>query len=162
MAAPVIKAVLHCVMITSFTALSACKEEGIPKTVPATIGGKSFTLEVAADDESRRKGMMGRTSVAEDGGMVFAFRRPEQQAFWMKHCLIALDILFLDASGHIVQMHTMPAPPPGTPDSELPSYPSRWPAQFAIELKAGTSEKLGLKEGQKVELPLELLKQVAR
>jgi uncharacterized membrane protein (UPF0127 family) len=82
----------------------------------------------------------------------------------MKDCYFAIDLIYLDAGGRIVEMHHMPAPPPEDRQDEekLPLYSSKWPAQFAIELKGGTLESLKLERGQKIELPLEDLKAKAR
>lgn len=121
------------------------------------IGGERFRLELAVTPAERRRGMAGREHVAADGGMLFVFDRPEVLNFWMKGCLIPLDIIFIDASGRIVSTHTMPVPEPGTPDRELPRYSSYYPAQFAIEVKAGTVDRLGLEESERIDLPIQRL-----
>ena len=76
------------------------------------MGGETFRLELAITRAERQRGMAGRDHVAEDGGMLFVFDEPAVLWFWMKGCLIPLDIIFIDGSGRIVQTHTMPAPPP--------------------------------------------------
>jgi uncharacterized membrane protein (UPF0127 family) len=55
-------------------------------------------------------------------------------------------------------MHKMSTVPYDTPESQLEPYSSGWPAQFAIELRAGSIDRLQLKIGQKIELPLASLK----
>lgn len=149
-----------------------------------TIGGKRFSLELALDDEHRFKGLSGRTEIPADGGMLFAFRQPSVHAFVMRDCPVPIDIIYLDANGRITAMHAMqPEPPrteaekamqpqgPGAPawavhnpayEERLKRYSSRFPAQFAIELRGGTLPGLGLKEGDKIDLPVQELARRAK
>lgn len=140
--------------------ISGCEE---PETRYETVrlGDEDFELELAVTRAEHRQGMAGREQVAADEGMLFLFERARVRSFWMKGCLIPLDIIYLDGSRRIVQTHTMPAPEPGTADRDLISYSSYYPAQFVIEVKAGTVERLGLSEGDRINLPLERLKRVA-
>ncbi len=140
-----------------------------PATEQVAITGRTYTLEIAADPAARALGLMGRPSVAERGGMIFIFPREGYRSFWMKNCLIDIDIAFLDRRGRIVAIHRMKAEPPrrdGETDAEyearLPGYPSRRPAQFAIELRAGSLDALTLEPGQVVTLDLPKLKKLAR
>ena len=140
-------------------------------TTDATIGGKAFKLEVAVEPETRRIGMMGRTSIADNGGMVFVFppRGFGVQSFWMKDCLTEMDILYLDNSGRILSMHEMKlALPRAEGQSEieyersLKTYSSRFPCGVAVEIAPGMAKKLGLKEGDIVKLDLPALKKQAK
>lgn len=144
--------------------------KGLP-TTSATIGGKPFKLEVAVEPETRRVGLMGRTSIAEDGGMVFVFpgRNFAVQSFWMKDCQTDMDILYLDNSGRILTMHEMKIPEPRKPgqteaeyERSLKSYSSRFPCGIVVELAPGMAKKLGLKEGDQVKLDLDTLKKQAK
>jgi len=110
------------------------------------------------DEATRERGLMGRASLPADGGMLFVFPDNARRAFWMKNCLIDLDIIFLDGLGYVTAVHTMTAPAPGTPDERLPTWSSRKPAQFAIELNAGEADKLGVDVGQRIDLPVPSLK----
>lgn len=138
-----------------------CKEDPPLRFETVTLGGREFRLELAITAEQVRKGMMGRTEVGEDEGMLFVFPDEEPRRFWMKGCLVPLDVLFLDRAGRIVSIQTMSVPREDEVDNP-PGYPSRWPAQFAIELRAGRATELGLSPGDKVPLPLEKLKRLAR
>jgi uncharacterized membrane protein (UPF0127 family) len=165
-----------------------------PMTTPAnptlpienvTIGGKSFRLELANADETRFHGLSGRTTIPEDGGMLFVFtaRMVGRHGFLMRDCPVPIDIIYLDPSGRIVGMHKMvPEPPrseaekvltvtPGYPawtasnqayESRLKKYMSTYPAQFVIELKGNTLDSLKLKDGDKVILDLDRLKKAAQ
>ncbi len=129
------------------------------------IGGRTFALELAMTSESRTKGLGDRTSVPEDGGMLFVFPDADFRSFWMYDCLTAIDIAFVDPIGYVTAIHTMPAEPPrggGESDFEyrdrLPGYSSRYRAQFAVELAPGMFESLGIKEGDRLSIPANRLK----
>ncbi len=114
------------------------------------IGGEKFTLELAFTQEDRRQGLMYRKELPADRGMIFIFAESLQSPFHMKNCLIDLDILFLKEDGTIVYITTMKAPPPG---ERSQTYYSRDVYRYAIELPAGTAERLQLKVGDKIKLP---------
>lgn len=151
----------------------------VPKlpTEKIVISGRTFHLEVAADDVTRFRGLSGRTEIASDGGMLFIFPRPSRLEFVMRDCPIPIDIIYLDGSGRVVATHAMlPEPPrgdgerlndPRTGTNEayerrLKKYPSRFDAQFVIELKGGTLEALKLKSADKIDLDLARLKKMAK
>lgn len=112
-------------------------------------GGKkhSFTVEVAANDIERGRGLMYRTEMAEDAGMLFVFDGEGDRYFWMKDTPLSLDIIFISASGDIVRIADNT-----TPFSEK-IIPSRAPAKYVLEVLAGTSKRLGFAEGDKVVSP---------
>lgn len=120
---------------------------GLPMTT-LRIGQKTFTLEIAATDASRQKGLMKRDSMPADHGMIFVFDEEEERRFWMHNTRIPLDILYLASDGRIVSIKTMePYDERGTP--------SDGPAQYAIELNAGVAATTGVKVGDRLEIPLE-------
>ncbi|MFP4144743.1 MAG: DUF192 domain-containing protein [Phycisphaeraceae bacterium] len=132
-----------------------------PATQEVTLDDRSFELEIAADPQARYQGLSDRESIAEDGGMLFVFPYPRKLSFVMRRCLVPIDIIFLGPGGRIVALHEMQVEPYDRPESELRHYSSRWPAQFAIELKGGTLDELDLESGDRVELPLARLKRMA-
>lgn len=148
------------------TVATGCEEEGRQRVV---ISGRTFDLEIAADEASRTRGMMGRTEIPEDGGMLFVFPDAGPRSFWMANCLVDIDIIYLDPLGRITAMHRMRAEPPKQDnetqlayEQRLSHYPSRFPAQFAIELRAGTLDELDLEVEDRIDLPLDRLKALAR
>jgi uncharacterized membrane protein (UPF0127 family) len=80
-----------------------------------------------------------------------------------------MDIIYLDARGTITAMHRMKAEAPrrgdeseSQYDARMPRYSSALPAQFAIELKAGTLDRLGVEVDNRIELDLKRLKSLAK
>jgi uncharacterized protein len=130
------------------------------------LGGRLFELELALTDEARIQGLMHRDKIAENGGMLFVYPSGEPYPavlnFWMKNCLVPIDVIFLNPKGIITAIHEMQPPEPGMHDDELIRYSSKLPAQFAIELRGGMADELGLTAGGRIELPKEELLNMAR
>ena len=131
-----------------------------PDKVTVEISGKNFTLELAVTEPVRTRGLMYRDSMPDDAGMIFVFKGEKIRSFWMGNVKIDLDILYLDSEGTIVSHHTMKAEKPrGKDESEeayldrMPGYGSIKPARYAIELNAGKIKELGLKVGDKIDIP---------
>jgi uncharacterized membrane protein (UPF0127 family) len=134
-----------------------------------TIGGRTFALEVAADADSRERGLMGRSEIADDGGMLFIFPDAARRSFWMGHCEVDIDVMFLNEAGRVLAIHEMTAESPQQPDESdlayrdrMPGYESGGLAQFAIELRGGTIAQLGIETGDRIDLDFRRLKRVAR
>ena len=149
--------------------LPACDEETTDDgRVRVKIEGQTFRLEPALDQPTRTRGLGGRESIDEDGGMIFVFRTAQRRYFHMKDCLVDIDIAYLDDTGRVVSVHEMEKEPPRRPDESereyirrLQQYPSRFPCSIAIELRAGTFADLGLEPGEVIDLDVEALKQRA-
>ena len=142
-------------------------DEKKPLKEQIIIAEETFKLEVAADDKTRAKGLMGREKIDEHGGMIFIYKRAQRQSFWMKNCLIDIDLMYLDSRGRIVSMHKMKKEPPrGRNETafdyerRLKRYPSGRSSQFIIELKPGSIDRLKLKVGQTIKLDLPKLRQI--
>ena len=104
----------------------------------------TIDIEIADNDDKRMTGLMYRTSMKENQGMLFIFPYETEQSFWMKNTVIALDMIFVNSKMEIVKIHHNT-----TPFSEQ-SYSSGKPAEYVIEVNAGYSNKMGIKEGDKV------------
>ncbi|MEM6258563.1 MAG: DUF192 domain-containing protein [Planctomycetota bacterium] len=134
----------------------AGSDPGIVETVDVTLKGQTFSLELALDHASRIQGLSDRKSIAEDGGMLFIFPRPVQTMFQMRRCYVPIDVVFIDEDGYIDSLHAMQVIEPiGSPRWKNPAsgYPTAGPILYAIELAGGKIEELGLRRGEKVELP---------
>ena len=122
---------------------------GLPLTT-MTIADETFTVELAYTDATRSQGLMYRETLGANEGMFFIFTRPQVRSFYMRNCLIDLDIVFIDAIGQIVETTTMTIP---VPDEPFELYSSVLPAQYALELPVGTCQRLNLQIGQTIVIP---------
>ncbi|MFW5682713.1 MAG: DUF192 domain-containing protein [Phycisphaeraceae bacterium] len=126
------------------------------------IDGEAFELKLALTVKQRYEGLSDVAEIPERGGMLFVFPDAARRSFVMRRCLVPIDIVFLDAGGRVVAMHEMEVEPYDTPNEELTPYPSRYPAQFAIELRGGWLDRLDVALGDRVDLPREELKARAK
>lgn len=142
-------------------------DAGLP-VIAIEIAGERFEVELAATNASRLRGLGGRERLPASTGMLFVHDDDQPRGYWMKDCVVAMDIAFLDRQGRIVAMHRMTPEPPRR-DAEaladyharLKRYPSRRPARYAIEVPLGDLERLGLRVGQDLPLPRAALDELA-
>ena len=147
----------------SALALTACSSDGaaassgsaetpaatIALTITSSNGAHDFTVETAKTEAEQQRGLMFRTGIAPNAGMLFApyppnGGGPKEASFWMKNTPSPLDILFIRADGTIATIaeNTVPF-------SEAP-IPSGEPVAAVLELKGGRAAELGIAEGDKV------------
>lgn len=114
-----------------------CRKNQIDgKEIVASISGHKVTLKVAANDDTKAKGLMGFDEPGDNDGMIFVYETPAILDFWMKNVEYDLDILFFDENSDLVDQITMDAYQ-GESEDKLKIYKSKSPAMYAIELKAG-------------------------
>ena len=156
----------HFIIITIFLLLSAATLLAGEYLPAFKINGRSFDkVEIATGEKARQKGLMERSYLADNAGMLFRFDAPGLHCFWMSNTLIPLDVIFLDADGTVVSIATMKTEPPRKPgetqaeyEARLPLYCSRGLCSAALEVNAGTAAALGLKTGDTIpELALDKL-----
>jgi uncharacterized membrane protein (UPF0127 family) len=118
-------------------------------TIHASSGEQvRVRVEIADDEAELARGLMYRTALAEDRGMLFVFEGEQRLSFWMKNTLIPLSIAFMDSEGRIVDIQDM-----RPLDDDPPSYVSAEPAQYALEVNQGFFEERGVEVGDSAELP---------
>jgi uncharacterized protein len=105
-------------------------------------------VEIADNAFEHARGLVFRTTLAENRGMLFIYEREQKLSFWMKYTLIPLSIAFIDSERRIIDIQDMKPL-----DDEPPHYVSAEPAQYALEVNQGFFEKRGVKVGDRVELP---------
>ena len=135
-------------------------EAATPETIELPLKDQTFNLELALDDESRTQGLSDRKSIAEHGGMLFVFPSPRQTQFVMRRCYVPIDLVFVDEDGYIDSLHAMEVIEPiggARWKNPFSGYPSTGEILYAIELKGGKIAELGLKRGEKLELPESVL-----
>jgi uncharacterized membrane protein (UPF0127 family) len=135
-------------------AASAAKEAApkIPLTITSSNGAHDFIVEVARTAAEQERGLMYRTNIPKDGGMIFAPYPPEggaprEATFWMKNTPSPLDIIFIRADGSIAHIADN-----AVPFSE-DKIPSGEPIAAVLELNGGRAAELGIAEGDRVTWP---------
>src|SRR6266704_5083428 len=97
-------------------AAAAAHAAGLP-TVELSVNGHRLVAEVAATEATRTTGLMNRFSLQPDHGMLFVFKEPQPQAFWMKNTYVPLSIAFIGANGRILNIEDMAPQTETTPPS---------------------------------------------
>jgi uncharacterized protein len=110
-----------------------------------TLGAGLYNMqvEVAVTPQEHAIGLMHRTSMGANDGMLFVFDRPGVQCFWMKNTLIPLSVAFVADDGTVVNLDEMK---PQTLDSHCSTQPVR----YVLEMNTGWFKKKGIKPGQKL------------
>ncbi|MFN4280954.1 DUF192 domain-containing protein [Thermosynechococcus sp.] len=125
---------------------------GIPQYLPITakarIHNTWIQLEVARTPAQQQLGLMFRSHLPKDRGMLFPLSPPQVASFWMKNCLIPLDLIFL-RDGKVVAIAPEAPPCPALP---CPTYESGVAVDAVLELAGGRAAELGLKVGDTVQL----------
>ncbi len=123
-------------------------ESGLP-VVPLTVihDGKRhvFRVEVASTGQQQAMGLMFRTSMGADEGMIFPMDPPRGASFWMKNTRLSLDIIFIGVDGRISNIAANAIPYDLTPLSSVGLV------KGVLELNGGRAAELGIVAGDKVE-----------
>jgi len=119
--------------------------EVIPLTVESNGKRHAFRVEVARSDAEWSKGLMFRTAMGANEGMIFVGRPPQQASFWMKNTVIPLDIVFIGTDKRILNIGTNAVP------YSLDPVPSVGPVIAVLELNGGRAAQLGIGPSDPVE-----------
>lgn len=106
----------------------------------------TFNVEFAITPQERAQGLMGRDKLGPYEGMVFIFPKEALRRFWMKDTKLPLDILFFDKDLTLISVFE------GAEPYSLDSISSLIPAQYVLEIPAGTMENFGLAIGNQMRL----------
>ena len=118
--------------------LAGCMSTTWAAPLALHIGPHAFQVEVAATPREHAQGLMGRTYLPADGGMLFVFDRPGRHCFWMRDTPLPLSIAFIDATGRITGLADM------TPRTETRHCPSA-DIRYALELRQGEFQRRGIR-----------------
>lgn len=116
------------------------------------INGKTVHVEVVRSLEKQALGLMYRTEMAKDHGMLFIYPRATPMSFWMKNTKISLDIIYFDQNLKLINISANT--PPCRTDI-CPGYPSTAPAQYVLEINGGLAAQWQLQPGDLLELHLD-------
>ncbi|MCC7304052.1 DUF192 domain-containing protein [bacterium] len=140
-------------------ALDQSNQTPTPTPYPSTVkiavntekGPVVFSSEVVQSDETRALGLMYRTNLPSYAGMYFVFPEDTQGGFWMKNCEIALDILFINNKGIVVDMKENFAPCKSVdPKQEnCPVYTPSISYRTVLEINGGSAKQNGITIGQR-------------
>lgn len=108
------------------------------------IAQKTIQVEIADTESTRRLGLMHRTSLAKDHGMLFIFNDSNWHCFWMKNTLMPLSIAFIDEKNTIIDIQDMQA-------RSLESICPPQKVNQALEMELGWFESNNINIGEKIE-----------
>ena len=120
-----------------FLFLLGCTSSQDIVTIKTTSTEIPLTVEIADSIDEQAIGLMYRTELSADSGMLFIFSEEKQRVFWMKNTKIPLDIIFVDSTGTIVDLKENFEP---CVVSDCEKYYSK-PALYALEVNAGFVEE---------------------
>ena len=136
------------VAVAAFAQGLFAKFDGGNLAIVTDAGRHDFNIELALTPEQRSQGLMYRRELAADAGMLFDFgTRAGRASMWMKNTYIPLDMLFIVADGEIESIAERTTP------QSLEAVSSRGPVRYVLELNGGTAARLGIRPGDRVELP---------
>ena len=135
----------------------ACSQEPVIPKVAARAAntlvmlpdGSTVHVELATTNAEREYGLMNRTSLPQGRGMLFIHDKPGRYPYWMYHCRIGLDILWMDQDHRIVEMSADTPPCKGLART-CPSYGGREISVYVLELPVGSIKMHHLALGQLV------------
>ena len=113
----------------------------IPLTITHAGQVHRFRVELAKSADEQRQGLMFRTSLGPDEGMLFPFEPPRPASFWMRNTVIGLDLLFIAPDGRIANIAANAKP---YDETKLDSV---GPVEAVLELPAGRAAALGIVPG---------------
>ena len=112
------------------------------------LGEFPIEVELAEYPDQHQRGLMYVQSMNQDEGMLFIFNRETPRSFWMKNTPLSLDIIYINAQGTIVSWASDTTP------FSTAALPSGQPAQFVLELNAGSIEHFGIAIGDRITYPV--------
>ncbi len=123
----------------------------LPISAQAKVKKQTIGLEVAKTPEQQALGLMYRTNLPSDRGMLFPFNPPQPVRFWMKNTIIPLDMVFLRDG---VVQSIAASVPPCTQEPCRTYGPDKFDTLIdqVIELRSGRASELGLKVGDRVDI----------
>ena len=123
----------------------------LPTTQVTLPDGAQIEAELAITPEEQARGLMFRTDLAPDSGMLFVGGRSAPRSFWMYQCLISLDMIWMDGTHRIVEIVRAAPPCSASDPSACPSYGGNANSVYVLELAAGQVDAHGLRLGDRLE-----------
>lgn len=130
---------------------AAESDSRLPTMLVTLPSGKAIRAEIATNAADQEHGLMFRTNLPPDRGMLFVFPQPGRYPFWMYHTLIPLDIVWMDTSRTVVFVSANTPPCQSEKTQECPNYGGGETSQYVLELAAGEAAANGLKPGDRLQ-----------
>jgi hypothetical protein len=113
------------------------------------LGGKTFSAEISDKQYLLERGLSYRKSIDDNKAMLFVFPKPDSYKFWMKDMNFPIDMIWLGTGKKIVHIEKNVSP-----ETYPKAFGPNSPSMYVIEVKAGTSDTLGLSIGQSVDFSI--------
>jgi uncharacterized membrane protein (UPF0127 family) len=134
--------------LVALVLLAACEGEpqvlGDPLFIETADARHEFFIEIAITPEQRSQGLMFRTEMGPNAGMLFQYGEPQIITMWMANTLIPLDMIFIGTDGRIVSIAERTVP------ESRATIPSEAPAIAVLEVVGGTADRLGIGPGDTI------------
>lgn len=130
--------------LAGLTLSAVASAQNAMPVIELSAGFHRIEAEVAANDQNRQVGLMNRTAMPPQRGMLFVFAQERTHCMWMRNTLIPLSVAFIDADGVIINIENMQ---PQTEDNHC----AKVPARYALEMNLGWFVQRGIKPGTKLQ-----------
>jgi len=117
-----------------------CSEEGMFESVrfrQLQLGGVTIEVEIAADEATRASGYMFREDISDSEGILFVHTSAERLGFWMKNCVVPIDIAYIDSEFRVSDIYTMAPEPTNKARSTYRTYKASTEVLYALEVQGG-------------------------
>ena len=135
--------------LVALTLLMFSLPKGFPVKKIKFSKGHSLKVEIAKTYTERMKGLMGRTHLEKNSGILFISNQPQRQSFWMKDTFIPLSIAYMDKNGVIKEIYEMKPQKMMEKQQDLKTYPSRCLCLYALEVNRGWFKRNNVKVGDR-------------
>jgi len=126
-------------------ASAACEADRIE--VLAAAGSRTFSIEIADEPDEQARGLMFRSALPQDSGMLFIFDPPRPANFWMQNTMIPLDMIFIGDGGQVESIAER------TDTFSQRISQSQGPVRAVLEINGGLSRELGIGPGTQMRHP---------
>lgn len=136
----------------------SCSEDSAPRDpappkaysfedlIPVQLGEQTIYLQIAISKKELAQGLMYRSHLEPDHGMLFVFEYPKRATFWMKNTAIPLDLGYFDEKGRLLEIHQL------YPFDETPKYSKNDRIKYALEMNQGWFKSHRIKSSDQIDL----------
>jgi uncharacterized membrane protein (UPF0127 family) len=137
----ILAALIACVLLSAARGAAGAEGPSIERGTVTLPNGAVYAVEIPRTQEARTRGLMFRATLPRRTGMLFDFETTGRYGFWMKNCLVSLDLIWIDESKRVVAI--LPETPPCKADP-CPIYEFDVPTRYVLEIPSGAAKREGL------------------